>query len=130
MGRTHSPWTRGIEWPLARKAYGRGRWATNHGRWEDVSLNIKHPEAHRLAKELAAATGTSMTEVVTEALRERWLREQHTAARRNPDEKARLIERALAIGRDCAERLAKAELPENPDKLLFDENGLPLYAGR
>jgi antitoxin VapB len=34
-----------------------------------MSLNIKHPEAHRLAKELAAATGASITEVVTEALR-------------------------------------------------------------
>ena len=95
-----------------------------------MSLNIKHPEAHRLAKELAAATGASMTEVVTEALRERLLREQHTAARRNPDENARLIERALAIGRDCAERLARAELPENPDELLFDERGLPHDAGR
>lgn len=95
-----------------------------------MSLNIKHPEAHRLAKELAAATGASMTEVVTEALRERWLREQHSAAQRNPDENARLIERALAIGRDCAERLARAELPENPDELLFDERGLPHDAGR
>jgi antitoxin VapB len=90
-----------------------------------MSLNIKNPEAHRLAKELAAATGASMTEVVTEALRERWLREQHTAARRSPEENARLIERALAIGRDCAERLARAEVPENTDALLFDERGLP-----
>ena len=96
----------------------------------DMSLNIKHREAHRIAKELAAATGTSMTEVVTQALRERWEREQHTAARRTPDENARLIERALAIGRDCAERLARAELPENPDELLFDERGLPHDAGR
>ncbi|MFN2323362.1 MAG: type II toxin-antitoxin system VapB family antitoxin [Trueperaceae bacterium] len=95
-----------------------------------MSLNIKHPEAHRLAKELATATGTSMTEVVTEALRERWEREQHAATRRTPKERARLIERALAIGRDCAARLAQAELPENPDELLFDERGLPHDAGR
>ncbi len=61
---------------------------------------------------------------------DRWLREQRTAARRNPDENARLIDRALAIGRDCAERLARAELPENPDELLFDERGLPHDAGR
>lgn len=90
-----------------------------------MSLNFKHPEAHRLAKELAAATGASMTEVVTDALRERWKREQRTAARRTPDERARLIERALTIGRDCATRLAQAGLPENPDELLFDEHGLP-----
>ena len=36
----------------------------------------------------------------------------------------------LAIGRDCAERLARAELPEHPDELLFDERGLPHDAGR
>lgn len=95
-----------------------------------MSLNIKHPEAHRLAKELAAATGTSMTEVVTDALRERWLREQHTAARRTPDERARLIERALTIGRDCAARLARAHVPGNPDELLFDDRGLPHDADR
>ncbi len=95
-----------------------------------MSLNIKHPEAHRLAKELATTTGASMTEVVTEALRERWLREQHAAARRTPDERARLIERALTIGRDCATRLAQAELPENLDELLFDERGLPHEPGR
>ena len=95
-----------------------------------MSLNIKHPEAHRLAKELATTTGASMTEVVTEALRERWLREQRAAGRRTPDERAQLIERALAIGRDCATRLARAELPENLDELLFDERGLPHEPGR
>lgn len=93
-------------------------------------MNIKRPEAHRLAKELAVASGTSMAEVVTEALRERWRRERGISERRTPDEKARLIERALAIGRDCAERLARAELPEKPDALLFDERGLPHRAGR
>lgn len=71
-----------------------------------------------------------MAEVVTEALRERWRRERGTSARRTPDEKARIIERALAIGRDCAERLARAERPENPDELLFNERGLPHDAGR
>ena len=95
-----------------------------------MSLNIKDPEAHRLAKQLATAAGASMTEVVTEALRERWLREQHAAGRRSPDERAQLVERALTIGRDCAARLAQAEVPENPDELLFDERGLPHEPGR
>lgn len=31
-------------------------------------LNIKNPEAHRLAKELAAIEGTTLTEAVTRAL--------------------------------------------------------------
>jgi len=36
-----------------------------------MALNIKNPEAHRLAQELAERTGASMTDVVTEALRQR-----------------------------------------------------------
>ena len=101
----------------------------DRGRLVDMSLNIKHPEAHRLAKEIAAATGASMTDVVTEALRERWLREQQASARRTPDERARLIERGLAIGRDCAARLHHAGALPNPDDLLFDELGLPHGTG-
>lgn len=34
-----------------------------------MALNIKNPEAHRLAQELADATGASLTEAVTEAIR-------------------------------------------------------------
>jgi antitoxin VapB len=36
-----------------------------------MALNIKKPEAERLAQELAAETGESLTEAVTVALRER-----------------------------------------------------------
>lgn len=36
-----------------------------------MALNIKNPEAHRMAQILAEATGESLTEVVTEALRAR-----------------------------------------------------------
>ena len=36
-----------------------------------MSLNIKNPEAHRLARELAEATGGTLTDAVTEALRDR-----------------------------------------------------------
>lgn len=39
-------------------------------------LNIKDPDAHRMAQELAAARGTTMTGAVTEALRSA-LAEQH-----------------------------------------------------
>ena len=39
-----------------------------------MSLNIKDPEAHRLAQEIARATGETMTRVVTEALRDRLAR--------------------------------------------------------
>ena len=36
-----------------------------------MALNIKNPEAHKLAEELARRTGENMTEAVTQALRER-----------------------------------------------------------
>jgi antitoxin VapB len=36
-----------------------------------VALNIKNPEAHRLAQELADRTGESLTEAVSGALRDR-----------------------------------------------------------
>lgn len=39
-----------------------------------MSLNIKDPEAHRLATAIAQETGETMTRVVTEALRERFER--------------------------------------------------------
>ena len=35
-----------------------------------MSLNIKDPEAHKLARELADETGETMTQAVTDALRE------------------------------------------------------------
>ncbi len=36
-----------------------------------MALNIKSPEAHALARELAAETGESITDAVTGAVRER-----------------------------------------------------------
>jgi antitoxin VapB len=40
-----------------------------------MALSIKHEEADRLARELAAITGESLTEAVLNALRERLRRE-------------------------------------------------------
>lgn len=41
-----------------------------------MRLNIKDPEAHRLAQAVAAQTGETMTRAVTKALRERYERLQ------------------------------------------------------
>ena len=41
-----------------------------------MSLNIKDPEAHKLAKRLSEETGETMTQVVTTALKEKLLRLQ------------------------------------------------------
>ena len=40
-----------------------------------MAFCIKHPEADRLARELAAATGESLTDAIIKALRERLIRE-------------------------------------------------------
>lgn len=81
-------------------------------------LNIKHPEADRLARILAQQMGETITEVVIEALQEKLLREQ---GRRAPVE---LKEALLSIGQRCA------ALPDHdtrsPDAILgYDSQGLP-----
>ena len=85
-----------------------------------MQLNIKNEEAHRLAAALARLTGESMTEAVTEALRERLDREK---ARRG---RTGMAERLLEIGRRHAARLP----PDHPSSIemideLYDEDGLP-----
>jgi antitoxin VapB len=83
-----------------------------------MSLNVKHPQAHQLARELAAITGETLTDAVTTALRERLARER--AAREHG-----LTERLLEIGRDCAGRLKPPFAAGDPGDLLHDEAGLP-----
>jgi antitoxin VapB len=83
-----------------------------------MSLNIKTPETHILARELAAETGESMAQAVTEALRER-------LARVRSSRKTGLAERLLAIGRECAAHMSEYARTVDIDELLYDENGLP-----
>jgi antitoxin VapB len=83
-----------------------------------VALNIKSPEAHRLARELAELTGESMSAAVVVAVRER--RDRVLNARSGG-----LAERMLEIGRDCARRLPESERTIDHGELLYDENGLP-----
>lgn len=82
-----------------------------------MSLNIKNPEAHALASELARLTGESMTRAVTEAIRERLEREQSRKqkAQRMTDLKA-IARRAASHGWHGA---------ETADDFLYDEQGLP-----
>lgn len=83
-----------------------------------MTLNIKNEEAHRLARELAQLTGTSLTDAVTEALRERLTRLRGAAG-------DTLAERLLEIGRDCAKRLPPEVRSVDHGALLYDERGLP-----
>lgn len=91
-----------------------------------MSLNIKNPEAHRLAAELARRTGVSMTEVVTEALREK-LRTlmQPEIEQKDQVEKASLIADLTTLAREIRDRVGVEALAVDVDSLLYDDRGLP-----
>ena len=80
-----------------------------------MGLNIKNEEAHRLAAQLAALTGETMTKAVTEAIRERIERIQH---QRNVPE---ILKRAREIIRQSGGTQPYIDHAE----LLYDERGLP-----
>ena len=82
-----------------------------------MSLNIKDPEAHKLAQRLAEETGETMTQAVTIALREKLLR-----VRRAKRSKA-TAEELRAIARRFRSHL-KGPV-EDHGTLLYDEKGLP-----
>jgi antitoxin VapB len=83
-----------------------------------MGMNIKNQEAHRLAQELSALTGESLSRAVAEALRERLER-----VRRERGQS--LAERLVAIGRDTAPRLKEPWRSAEHGELLYDERGLP-----
>jgi antitoxin VapB len=82
-----------------------------------MTLNIKNPDAHRLAQELAALTGESMATAVTESVRERLARIRQ---QREP-----LAARLLAIGKDCAAHLNEPARSIDHADLLYGADGLP-----
>jgi antitoxin VapB len=83
-----------------------------------MALSIKHPEADRLARELADATGETLTDAIINALRERLQREQ---GRLRPP---RLRDDIRAIRRRCAALPVRDH--RSPDQILgYGENGLP-----
>ena len=83
-----------------------------------MSMNIKNEETYRLAKELAALTGESLTGAITEALRER-------LARLRRERGSDLAANLLAIGRDCAAHLKDPFRNIDHGEMLYDQRGLP-----
>jgi antitoxin VapB len=81
-----------------------------------MSLNIKDPEACRLARAIARATGETTTRLVTEALRERLARIERTQARAS-------VEELLAIADRAAAHVKRPTLDHA--ELIYDEHGLP-----
>jgi antitoxin VapB len=83
-----------------------------------MSLNIKNEKTHRLARELARATGESMSAAVDKAVKERLERVRR-------DKKGNLAERLLQIGRECAAHMKEPYLSIDHGEMLYDEKGLP-----
>jgi antitoxin VapB len=82
-----------------------------------MALSIKNPEADRLAREIAAATGESLTQAVVGSLR---LRLQ-TVPRRGPD--SALLTELNRIAKHCASLRKDFR---TPDEIIgYDEKGLP-----
>ncbi len=81
-----------------------------------MHLNIKDPEAHRLAQTISHATGESMTAVVRNALRDRLTKLEQQKKKASVGELLLIAEKAAA--------LIKQPYADHAD-LLYDENGLP-----
>ena len=81
-----------------------------------ASLNIKDPEAHRLAKAIARETGETLTHVVTGALRDRYDRLQRRRSGAS-------VEELRAIAKRAAAHVKRPYLEHA--KLLYDDHGLP-----
>ncbi len=86
---------------------------------EIMALSLKDPETDRLAREVAALTGESLTKAVRNALAERLARE-----RRKRGAGQGLAQRLDEIARHCA------SLPDfdtrSPEQIIgYDEHGVP-----
>lgn len=83
-----------------------------------MSLNIKSPETHKLAQELAELTGESMSAAVTQAIRERLVR-----VRREKGHS--LADRLMEIAADTGPRFKEPFRSVDHGDLLYDELGVP-----
>jgi antitoxin VapB len=83
-----------------------------------MSLNIKDEKTHRMARELARATGESMTAAVSEAIRERLERVRGNS-------KEEMLERIMKIARECGPLWKEPYRSIDHGDLLYDEKGLP-----
>src|SRR5207248_5426489 len=88
------------------------------GHTSTSALNIRNPEADKLAAELARATGESKTEAVTKALRDRLVRIRRERTRRP------LADELEEIAEHCA-RLPVLDSRRPEEIPGYDEVGLP-----
>ncbi|HLX26991.1 MAG TPA: type II toxin-antitoxin system VapB family antitoxin [Casimicrobiaceae bacterium] len=83
-----------------------------------MALNIRNPEAEKLAEELSRATGETKTEAVTRALRDRLMRVRRQRRGR------RLADELDEIALRCAALPVRDARPAD-DILGYDEHGVP-----
>jgi antitoxin VapB len=81
-----------------------------------MSLDVKDPEAHRLAQAIANQTGDSLTKVVIDSLRERHAKLEKYKG------KASLVE-LMAIAKRASKAVKRPYV--NHAELLYDDLGLP-----
>jgi antitoxin VapB len=84
-----------------------------------MPISIKAPEADRLARQLTAVTGETITDAVIVAMRERLAREERK--QQNSDA---LLEEIRAISHHCAS-LPVLDTRTDDEILGYDENGIP-----
>lgn len=82
-----------------------------------MAFSIKNDEADHLARQLVAVTGETLTEAVTNALRERLMRQQRATGGPKLE---RILRRAEAF-----RQLPVADHRSADDILGYDEAGLP-----
>lgn len=83
-----------------------------------MALNIRNPEAEKLAAALARLTGETKTDAVTKALRDRLTRLRRERSRR------RLADELDEIALQCA-ALPVTDLRSEGEILGYDERGIP-----
>ncbi|MBI4902397.1 MAG: type II toxin-antitoxin system VapB family antitoxin [Acidobacteria bacterium] len=84
-----------------------------------MTLNLKNPEVHRVASELARMRRVSITQAVLDAVRkdlERELQSQHSRS---------LAEELVEIGQRCASNIRPRMKSSDHGRLLYDRKGLP-----
>ncbi len=81
-----------------------------------MGLNVKDPEAHRLAQAIALETGDSLTKVVIDSLRERHVKLEKKKTKAS-------LEDLIAIARRASRTVKRPYVAHG--ELLYDENGLP-----
>ena len=84
-----------------------------------MALSIKDDETDRLARQLAAITGQSITEVIRDSLRQR------LATLDQDKEREAYMARLLALGQEVAAEMNPPFHSSDHGDLLYDSTGLP-----